>query len=487
MDLSIPQMFPVFDATASQYLHHVGTSQCPGRAVSPPCKADIRTMKIIRDSMQISQEEMHQKRVDELDKAEVSLKADYRLLFDTLSHCAEPADAEAILSKIEGDASTSLAQKERETSEQEHAEGRYRVNFKGRSYPERHHTWPEDFLLHVDDKEEFYYVLRSEKAQPEDDDQMYPTMVAPDDSKTRIGEFGLRHECDSRARDKDNNLIGKANNQIEFNYAEHKMIGEMLHLRWSKTETRLGTTELQLPNDVKLTYGQINGLGGDFFGGYNPVSNGKTLEEQCKFFQEAFNTLADSNGAKKKVEQLLIGRKDEVDAIAKAVDGGLSTFEAYKGLNKPAFFGLSQDDVNDQINTASGAGLSYLRLAQVNFDHFGQDAVTAYNAGHYCALKTAAGGNLELAYAMNAFADHYLGDCFASGHFRTPRRALHGSTKAFGAAWDAFSGGIQTALVGGGFTSGLMKVMAPDLLSMVSMIELISLVAYVLTQYSANA
>lgn len=28
---------------------------------------------------------------------------------------------------------------------------------------------------------------------------------------------------------------------------------------------------------------------------------------------------------------------------------------------------------------------------------------------------------------MNAFADHFLEDSFATGHMRTPRRMLHGS------------------------------------------------------------
>ncbi|KAM0795834.1 hypothetical protein BDR22DRAFT_825722 [Usnea florida] len=69
-----------------------------------------------------------------------------------------------------------------------------------------------------------------------------------------------------------------------------------------------------------------------------------------------------------------------------------------------------------------------LWLARVDWDHFGPDARTAYNAGHHAALDIALKGgddHLELAYAMNAFADHFLQDSFAAGHLRTPRRALH--------------------------------------------------------------
>lgn len=78
-------------------------------------------------------------------------------------------------------------------------------------------------------------------------------------------------------------------------------------------------------------------------------------------------------------------------------------------------------------------------LAQLNLDHFGADGRTAYNAGHYTAIEAAANGNLELAYSMNAFADHFLGDAFASGHFRTPRRKLHGSSNDIKKAVDTIS------------------------------------------------
>lgn len=51
-----------------------------------------------------------------------------------------------------------------------------------------------------------------------------------------------------------------------------------------------------------------------------------------------------------------------------------------------------------------------------------------YETGHGFAIQYAAGtnSNLSLAYAINAFADHYLQDSFSAGHVRTPRRLLHG-------------------------------------------------------------
>ncbi|KAL5622317.1 hypothetical protein FOBRF1_001567 [Fusarium oxysporum] len=401
--------------------------------------------------------------VEELDKADIPVTVDLKLLFETLTHCAEPDDSEVILVQITGEkpvdtfstAATTLAEKERVEALKEHSEGQYRVRFDGRSFPETHHTWPEDFRLLVEDDREYFIVLQSGSAQPENDDKIYPTSFAHNDPKTR-----------------NNGLIGKEDNDIKFNFAEHKMMGEMLRLRWSPTETSSGMRELSLPNDVKLNYGEINGLGGDSFGGFTLVSNGDTFEQQCKLFGEAFATLGHNSGAKQKVQKLPQTRQKEVEAVSKAVDEGESTFKAYKDLLKPAKLGridlpgLSQDDVGDQAATAFADGPSYLRLAQINLDHFGQDAITAYNAGHYCAMRAAAEGNLELGYAMNAFADHYLGDCFASGHFQIPRRLLHGSNSGFEATWDALSGMLQSKLSDGKLLEGAMKVMVHDLLAM---------------------
>ena len=72
--------------------------------------------------------------------------------------------------------------------------------------------------------------------------------------------------------------------------------------------------------------------------------------------------------------------------------------------------------------------LTYLGLSLINWDHFGNDARTAYSTGHSAAIDYArqAGSSWDVAYAMNAFADHYLQDLFSAGHLRNPRRDLHG-------------------------------------------------------------
>lgn len=65
-------------------------------------------------------------------------------------------------------------------------------------------------------------------------------------------------------------------------------------------------------------------------------------------------------------------------------------------------------------------------VSERNMDHFGRDAHEAWLAGHTVACQMAASGktpaNLMNAYAMNAFADHFLEDSFSAGHMRVPRR-----------------------------------------------------------------
>jgi hypothetical protein len=72
---------------------------------------------------------------------------------------------------------------------------------------------------------------------------------------------------------------------------------------------------------------------------------------------------------------------------------------------------------------------TYYALLAKNFDHFGDDAVKAWTAGHLLAIQVAINGYndpangdsyLNQAYAINAFADHFLTDLFSAGHLRVP-------------------------------------------------------------------
>lgn len=225
-----------------------------------------------------------------------------------------------------------------------------------------------------------------------------------------------------------------------FEGGEHMAIGNSVELYFSSDSTgqNAASVPLALPNGLSLTYGQIVALAGDFYGvPDNPISNGSTFAQQQQYFQAAFNTLAnDPNIPTTQAGEILKVMATEIAAVNNAIASGEEPSTVYEKLG---------DELSKKWNKITGGGWlippwypmgRYLKLATKNFDHFSQDAVTAYTAGHSLALaqavtasqqSTAAAQNagLQLAYAMNAFSDHFLSDLFSAGHMRAPRRQLY--------------------------------------------------------------
>ena len=176
------------------------------------------------------------------------------------------------------------------------------------------------------------------------------------------------------------------------------------------------------PNGLTLTYGQINALAGDFYGTGNPISDGKDDQDRSTRFLDAYGTLANvSPRQPKEANDILAVLLAEVDAVNKALENHEDPSKAYATLPSATL-------ALEEITFGRSGFPGYLGLALINWDHFGQDARTAYNAGHATAIQKAISGDLEGAYTMNAFADHFLEDSFSAGHLRTPRRLLHKST-----------------------------------------------------------
>lgn len=218
-----------------------------------------------------------------------------------------------------------------------------------------------------------------------------------------------------------------------FESGEHDYLGNTITLQWHDSKSYIASKKtFTLPNGLQLTYGQINCLAGDFYGSNNPISNGTTLDQQKQYFTDAWNTLAaKSSFQPADANAILSALKTEVDAVNDAIVGGGNDLsagaEAYSKLpdENVTFTSLTLGRPNDIPG--------YLGLSLINFDHFGADARTAYNAGHLVALTAATGkapADLEKAYSLNAFADHFLEDSFSAGHLRTPRRLLHNNGAA---------------------------------------------------------
>ncbi|KAH8898741.1 hypothetical protein GQ53DRAFT_877865 [Thozetella sp. PMI_491] len=205
-----------------------------------------------------------------------------------------------------------------------------------------------------------------------------------------------------------------------FATAEHAYLGDSLVLKGPNGDNLPPLYNFTFPNGLSLSYGKINCLAGDFYGTYDPISDGTTLADQMQRFKDAYALLAtDTDRQPQEAYDILAAAAPEMAAFAAAVADGTDPSQAYADL-PDATLDYEKITITRPLDQPG-----YLGLAAINFDHFGADARTAYNAGHSVALQVAADGDLLTAYTLNAFADHYLEDSFASGHMRTPRRYLH--------------------------------------------------------------
>lgn len=226
----------------------------------------------------------------------------------------------------------------------------------------------------------------------------------------------------------------KGKPKLRFEGAEHTAIGDNTRLRFieSAEPVLAQNVPLHLPNGLALTYGQVLALGGDFYGIVDrPINEGSTSADRLQRFTAAFDSLAALTASKTEATQILAIMQKEIDAVKQAIKDGKQPHEAYDALG---------DTLSEEWNKITGGGSfvsalfplgRYLKLAANNADHFGEWARQAYIAGHTAALQTAAAAHasqdelrLERAYAMNAFADHYLTDLFSSGHLRVPRKVM---------------------------------------------------------------
>ncbi len=222
--------------------------------------------------------------------------------------------------------------------------------------------------------------------------------------------------------------------ELFFEGGEHTAIGDNTLLRYEAGQPGIPAHQspLPLPNGLSLTYGQVIALGGDFYGvPERPIADGASEAERITRFTQAFDSLARLPAAKDEAGQILAVMQEEIAAANQAIQDGRQPHEAYDALG---------DSLSARWNRITGGGSfasdlfplgRYLKLAASNWDHFGPWALLAYQAGHAAALQQAvkahASGeerDLQLAYAMNAFADHFLTDLFSAGHLRVPRKAL---------------------------------------------------------------
>lgn len=217
-----------------------------------------------------------------------------------------------------------------------------------------------------------------------------------------------------------------------FESAEHIASGDSVKLYFSQEDPGAAGLPLDMPNGLKLTYGDIVSFG-DFYELPNePISKGKSLAEQKKRFLKAFNSFAYDQRVVTEANQILKVMHENRAIIDAAIE---------HGEDPEIVFQRIAAESNRQFNCITGGGCAkdgwwlvpgrYLKLAETDFDHFGEDAWASYKVGHAVALEQALRAHqtndiegLKIAYAMNAFACHFLSDRFAAGHMRSPRKEL---------------------------------------------------------------
>jgi hypothetical protein len=218
-----------------------------------------------------------------------------------------------------------------------------------------------------------------------------------------------------------------------FESSEHTTAGNYVKLFFKSDDPGTKGIPLHVANHSAYTYGDIVALGDFYEVVGQPISQGKDDAERKSRFLAAFNLFAEKTDTVDETQKLLAVFQNELKAVQDGMDKGENPSDIYKKI---------ANDNNRQYNCITGGGCDeknwwlrpgrYVTLANQNFSHFGDDAVLSYQAGHQAALdeavlahQTKDPAKLEIAYAMNAFASHFLSDRFASGHMRTPRNELY--------------------------------------------------------------
>lgn len=219
-----------------------------------------------------------------------------------------------------------------------------------------------------------------------------------------------------------------------FTSSEHIIIGNQINIKLSAEEPGQAGSPLNLPNGLRFTYGEILAIP-DFYGVVDQaVSLGRNDEERRAWFMTAFNSFAVNMDAKIEAKKITTIMHDEQKRLEDGINAGEKEEAIYKKIGY---------EFDIQYNCATGGGCDeatwlvnwgrYLSLvnSKSNYDHFGENAIITYQIGHQLALEQAMLARitgdvkkLETAYAINAFASHFLTDRFASGHIRTPRIEL---------------------------------------------------------------
>lgn len=218
----------------------------------------------------------------------------------------------------------------------------------------------------------------------------------------------------------------------QFTGAEHVIMGNEIALRFDELTPAQSGYIFELPSGLSASYGDIISIG-DLYGyPEKPISQPHAATDRANRFMHSFDLFAVNTDHLSESKKILATVHEEQRLVDKGMAKGQSAESVYKKI---------ADDFDRRLNCITGGGCSttswwlkpgrYLRLVYNNVDHFGKNAWRTYQIGHQLALEKAQQASkahdveaLKFAYAINAFASHFIVDRFLSGHIRTPRLKL---------------------------------------------------------------
>ncbi|KAI1454127.1 hypothetical protein F4805DRAFT_469599 [Annulohypoxylon moriforme] len=177
----------------------------------------------------------------------------------------------------------------------------------------------------------------------------------------------------------------------KFQAPEHRQIGDRAVLPFSDGNlvgANFNYRGSGFPHDLTISLGQIIALAGDFYGNCKIIGDAEQISDHWKTNPEASirrfisNTELlnkNSRGYLQPVLNIMLTQERE---IAAAIRDGKD---------------VAQHDRDWAIVTQG----DYLLLSLCNWDHFGQDAVSAYSAGHTAALRQAQPNDANLYVRSN--------------------------------------------------------------------------------------
>lgn len=231
-------------------------------------------------------------------------------------------------------------------------------------------------------------------------------------------------------------------NTVQYESGEHIFIGNQVILKGIPSLPAKRLPKFTLANGLKMTYGELLSMP-DFYGDPNhQISSEPTYQKRQQRFLRLFSDFSKYDTSYFNKFWPIV--QDERKKVAAALKAHQSVSKMYAKLAGKEIFAL-----------ALVTNFRYIELAAKCFDHFSENAILAYQAGHSAAIDTALLGyqiadgeniksnanckqakniktclmlhadqKLKLAYEENAYASHFLSDRFASGHMRTPFQAL---------------------------------------------------------------